>query len=141
MDEVPLDEFLQPNVSKYDWIKDNLLNATLTFNQRVRMFMKHIVMIKGSPVGIQNYSYKIYFALKGAAHMHGVLWLDWKNINALEKNDINQISKAFDNVKKDLKLDDAQKKAVTKLADKYISCSLKIQETENADSFSQGFQV
>ena len=41
------------------------------------------------------------------------------------QHDINQISKAFDNVKKDLKLDDAQKKAVTKLADKYISCSLK----------------
>ena len=83
--------------------------------------MKHIVMSIGSPVGIQNYSYKVDFALRGAAHVHGVLWLDQKNINALEKNDINQISKAFDNVKKDLKLNDAQKKTVT---------HSKIQETK-----------
>ena len=57
-----------------------MLNATLTFNHRVKMFIKNIVMSKGSPMPIQYYSYKVEFALRGAGHIHGVLWMDWEQL-------------------------------------------------------------
>ena len=56
----PLMDFLAKQTSKHDFIKTNLLNATLTFHQRVKMFIKHIVMSKGNPMRIKHYSYKVY---------------------------------------------------------------------------------
>ena len=77
-------DFLSRQTSKHEFIKSNLLNATLTFNQRVKMFIKHIIMNKESPMKVKYYSYKVEFALRGAAHIHGVLWMDWENFTALE---------------------------------------------------------
>ena len=72
-ERVPLMDFLSKNISKQEFIQRNLLNATLTFHQRVKMFMKTIVMNKASKLQIKYYSYKVEFTLRGAAHIHGVL--------------------------------------------------------------------
>ena len=48
------------------------------------MFVKHISMSKGNPMCIKNYSYKVEFALRGAGHIHGVLWVDWENFTGLD---------------------------------------------------------
>ena len=77
VNDVPLEEYLAANASKHEFIKKNLLNATLTFNHRVKMFIKNIVMSKGNPMSIKYHSYKVEFALRGAGHIHGVLWVDW----------------------------------------------------------------
>ena len=57
------------------------MNATLTFHQRVKMFVKHIIMSSGNPMCIKYNSYKVEFALRGAGHIHGVLWMDWENFS------------------------------------------------------------
>ena len=44
VDGVLFDDYLKANADKHQFIKDNLLNATLTFHQRVKMFVKHIIM-------------------------------------------------------------------------------------------------
>ena len=35
-----------------------------------------------NPMNIKFYSYKVEFAMRGAAHIHGVLWLDWKKFES-----------------------------------------------------------
>ena len=52
------------------------------FNQRVKAFIKEIVMAKDSPMCVYKYSYKTEFQNRGAAHVHGVLWV---NMRKLEK--------------------------------------------------------
>ena len=124
-------EWLKANESQHDFIRNNLLNATLTFHHRVKMFMKHIVMSKGNPLSIKYHSYKVEFALRGAAHVHGVLWIDWENINNIPKNEIGFIKKALQNIKDDIKLDDKELSAIVKFADSFISCSLKDPRTSD----------
>ena len=76
------------------FIRKNHLNATLTFNHRVKMFLKNNVMSKGSPMCVKNFNYKVEFALRGAAHIHGVLWLDWKTM-PMEKDEKESLMAAF----------------------------------------------
>ena len=52
----PLEDFFKANENKHEFIRKNLLNATLTFYQRVKMFIKHIVMSIGNPMAIKYYS-------------------------------------------------------------------------------------
>ena len=116
-------------------------------------------MSKGNPLSIKYHSYKVEFALRGAAHVHGVLWIDWENINNIPKNEIGFIKKALQNIKDDIKLDDKELSAIVKFADSFISCSVKDPRTSdivqsvnkhhhtktcrkyalNVDSISQGF--
>ena len=56
------------------------------------MFFKHIVLSKGSPMAIKHYCYKVEFALTGAGHIHGVLWVDWEKCHAVPKIDITNIT-------------------------------------------------
>ena len=78
IDEKPLDEFLKAFPSKHEMIRNNLLNATLNFQHRLKMFLKHVVLSKGSALTLSDYNYRIEFQLRGAAHSHGTLWMDWK---------------------------------------------------------------
>ena len=62
VNNIKLEQYLEQNQSKHSFIKKNLLNATLTFHNRVKMFVKHIIMSKANPMCIKNYSYKVEFA-------------------------------------------------------------------------------
>ena len=73
------------------------------------MFIKNIVMSKGNPMSIRYYSYKVEFALRGAGHIHGVLWVDWNKFDALDRKDIDAIVSALDKIKHDTKLEDDEK--------------------------------
>ena len=97
-------EWLKINESRHDFIKNNLLNATLTFPHRVKMFIKHIIKSKGSPLKVKYHSYKVVFAMRGAAHVHGVLWIDWENIDILSKDDTRLIKDALKKIKNEQKI-------------------------------------
>jgi len=122
-------EWLKENESRHDFIKNNLLNATLTFHHRVKMFIKHIIKSKGNPLKISYHSYKVEFALRGAAHVHGVLWIDWENIDILSKKDTQLIKDALKKIKNEQKIEDNERNAIAKFADEFISCSLKNPKT------------
>ena len=126
----PLMDFLERKITKHEFIRKNLLNATLTFHHRVKIFLKHIIMNKGSPLRIKYYSYKVEFALRGAPHIHGVLWMDWDNFTALESNKVKLLVKAFEKIKDDVNLDKSDKDVLAEFADLSISCSLKDHKTK-----------
>ena len=128
---ISLESFLQANASKHEFIRKNLLNATLTFNQRVKMFFKHILMSKGNPMAIKHYSYKVEFALRGAGHIHGVLWVDWENCQALPKTDIENVKTALKKIRNEEEIGKEELKSISKFADKFVSCSLKNPRVED----------
>ena len=99
----PLAEFLSRNAPTHAFIQKNLLNATLTFHQRVKMFVKYIIMSKGNPMCIQYNSYKVEFALRGAGHIHGILWVDWDNFIFPESDETeNNIANDGDDENEDI---------------------------------------
>ena len=124
-----LEDFLRANESKHEFIKKNLLNATLTFHHRVKMFIKYIVMSKGNPMALKYNSYKVEFALRGAGHIHGVLWVDWNTFEALPNTDIDNIKEALKKIKHEKSISEEEKESITKFADLFISCSLKDPKT------------
>ena len=124
-------EWLKANESKHEFIKSNLLNATLTFQYRVQMFVKHIIMSKSSPMKIKYNSYKVEFALRGAGHIHGVLWVDWENLDVFTKKEVKTIKQALDKIKTEDFLEPEEKKALCEFADQFITCSLKDPRTED----------
>ena len=52
----------------------------MNFNNRVQEFMKTIVMNKNSPLAAEYYNYRVEFQFRGAGHIHGTLWINWKDI-------------------------------------------------------------
>ena len=70
-----LEDFLQANTSKHDFIKNNLLNATLTFYQRVKMFIKNVFVSK-PPWGIVTMVYCFF-----TSFFYPMVMLDFTNLN------------------------------------------------------------
>ena len=61
-------------------IRTNVLTATRNFQHRVDAFRKEVMMGKNNPMKIKHISYRVEFQGRGAAHIHGTLWLDLKEI-------------------------------------------------------------
>ena len=103
-------------------------------------------MSKANPMCIKNYSYKVEFALRGAGHIHGVMWMDWENFSALNTDfdtdcdtDINSdlkisptkmVESALDKIRKEEMLTPKEKDCVAKFADLFITCTLKDPNTK-----------
>ena len=74
-----LEEYLEKNESKHEFIRKNILTATLNFNNRVQEFIKLIIMNINGQMCVEYYNYRVEFQMRGAGHIHGTLWIDWKN--------------------------------------------------------------
>ena len=61
-------------------------------------------MSKGNPMCIKYYSYKVEFALRGAAHIHGVLWIDWKNFDSMERKKTVYVIEALEKIRNETSL-------------------------------------
>ena len=109
VDTIPLDEFLEKNESKHEFIRKNILTATLNFNNRVQEFIKNIIMNPHGEMCVEYYNYRVEFQMRGAGHIHGTLWLDWQKLKEnMEKNkksgaenifDVSLVEEAFKNIK------------------------------------------
>ena len=74
-----LDDFLNDHYeTKHEFIKNHVLSQTLTFDHRVQQFIKHIMMNQRSRRPVKYYSYRVEFQLRGAAHIHGTIWVDFE---------------------------------------------------------------
>ena len=125
VDGEPLMDYLKKNEPKHALIKKNLLNATLTFYHRVKMFVKNIIMSQGNPMNINYNSYKVEFALRGAGHIHGVLWVDWDSFDTLQKEKVELLKDAFKKIRNDKPINKQHRHCISKLADQFITCTLK----------------
>ena len=121
--------FLDENLdeSLHEMIRTNVLNATRNFQNRVEAFRKEIIMGKNSPFHAKYISYRIEFQARGAAHIHGVLWLDMEKIEEdlkRESGEDIQLVPAFKKLKYEEKLSAEEKKSLEIFTDKFITCSL-----------------
>ena len=60
-----IDEFLKQNTTKHQFIMSNLLTATRNYNQRVKAFIKTIVMNACSAMRVKFWNYRVEFQLRG----------------------------------------------------------------------------
>ena len=65
IDGLTIDEFIQQNSTKFEFIRDNILTATRNYNFRVKSFIKIVVMNIYSELRCKYYSYRVEFQLRG----------------------------------------------------------------------------
>ena len=88
-------------------------------------------MSKSNPIKVKYHSCKVEFALRGAAHVHGVLWIDWENFDAMSKDKVDLIKSALEKMKNEKKLGPDEKGALAQFADNFVTCSFKDPKTEH----------
>ena len=110
----------------HELIRKNVLAITMNFDRRVQAFMKNIVMGDNNPTKTQYYHYRVEFQLRGAGHIHGVLWVDVEELG--EK--YNGLKEIMNKLKNLIKLDDEEKVILTQFIDDFVTCSLKIKGLE-----------
>ena len=83
---VTLQEFLENEIdeSRHELIRGNVVMATRYYHARVKAFIAKIVLAKGNPMNVKYYTYKVEFQGRGAAHIHGTLWLHMEQIERLQ---------------------------------------------------------
>ena len=74
--------FLEEEVEEtlHTLIKGNVMAATRYFNHRVKAFINNIVMDKSNPMSVKCYTWKVEFQQRGAAHIHGTMWVYLKKL-------------------------------------------------------------
>ena len=70
--------FLQEDVdeSHHEMIRTNVMTATRNFHHRVETFREEIIFGRNNPMAVKYISYRVEFKGRGAAHIHGTLWLN-----------------------------------------------------------------
>ena len=129
----PLKTFLSEDVNEslHEMIRTNVLTASRNFQHRVNAFRNEILLGKNNPMHVKYVSYRVEFQGRGAAHIHGTLWLNLRKIEESEPfKQLNMnpatkhLSEAFRKLRDDLRLNSAEKDAIVMLTDQFITCSL-----------------
>ena len=58
-------EYLSTSTSAHEFVRKHTHTATRNFDQRVKMFIKTIVMNSFSPMNVREYSYRVEFQMRG----------------------------------------------------------------------------
>ena len=88
-EKMELRKYLKERTDKstHELIRRNVTNATRNYNHRVKAFIQNIIMNKNNPMAVKYYSTKVEFQGRGAAHNHGVLWVDLDRMEMFVEND------------------------------------------------------
>ena len=91
-------DFLAEDVDEtlHELIRTNVLTAVLNFNQRFTAFKKEIMFGANNPMEIEYFSSKVEFAMRGAAHIHGTLWLDLNKLDDKKNTVDNENAQPID---------------------------------------------
>ena len=118
-----LPEFLEQdaNKSRHEYVRENVLSLTRCFNQRVKAFIREIVMAKDNPMRVYKYSYKTEFQNRGAPHVHGVLWMDMEK---LEKTGFEGLKEAYAQLRKEDGVTQKHVNVLAKFVDAMTTVSL-----------------
>ena len=132
-------ELLRDFLSREDLpkiVKDNILTLTKIFDKRVHTFLSKIVMAPSNPMKTKFYHYRVEFQKRGAGHIHGVLWLDLKEIEKSreeeekKENRLTGLKSAMDKLTNSEPLSLEDKNVLTKFVDTFVTCSLKDKDLE-----------
>ena len=124
-----LEDYLE-NENLHGLVKENILTVTRIFDNRIHQFLKHIVLGANAPMNVAFYNYRVEFQMRGAGHIHGVLWCD---LEVLDKTfqGLKVILKKFQNNEK---LSPVETDKLAIFIDSFVSCSL---ETDVKDIVSE----
>ena len=118
---------------------------TRIFDDRVKSFLKNIVMTSGKDEPqFKYYSYRIEFQGRGLPHVHGVLWLyikwlkdflfrQWEEMKKNDKTSDWWKNKEDDYEKGRIEFDlddNIDREMVVKLIDSFISCKIPTAEND-----------
>lgn len=117
--ELRLEEYLADR-NEHQMIRENVLTLTMSFDRRVHAFLRRIVCAKSSPMKVLHRHYRVEFQLRGAGHIHGVLWTD---LDDLEKT-FPGLKSIMTKLRISNRLNDQDKKVLENYVDAFISCSL-----------------
>ena len=79
VDGEPLEKLLSHR-SLHDLVRENVLIVTRNFNNRVRAMVKNVMIGKNNPMHSTFYNYRVEFQVRGAPHVHGVLWINYERV-------------------------------------------------------------
>lgn len=82
VDGEPLEELLSHR-SLHDLVRENVLIVTRNFNNRVRAMVKNVMIGKNNPMHSTFYNYRVEFQVRGAPHVHGVLWINYERVERI----------------------------------------------------------
>ena len=120
----PWDKFMKENVDarQHEIVRKNVLLATRNFNHRVQEFRKTVLFGANSPMRVRHISYRVEFQGRGAGHIHGVLWVDLKQVRVKEV-DSKRLMRAFEKLKDEKLLDQFEQEDVERYTDAFATCS------------------
>ena len=123
--DMPWKEYLEKYIdaSQHELIRRNVLLATRNFQHRMEMFKKEIIFGPNNPLRIRHISYRVEFQGRGAAHIHGVLWIDLKAVK-VKGTTSETLQKAFQNLRHQTALSKEEAKAMENFTDEFVTCSL-----------------
>ena len=83
-------------------------------------------MSKFNEMHVEFYNYRVEFQMRGAGHIHGVLWIDFDEFLQDERNkEFSNLKEAFEAMGNERILDEEHEETIIKFADKFITCTLK----------------
>ena len=128
---IPLADYLA-HENLHEMIRQNVLTVTRNFDYRIKAFIRNIVMGKNNPMKVQFYTYRIEFQARGAAHAHGVLWL---NLNEIEK-DFPGIRDIMAHLQNNQNLSLHERQITANFIDKFITCPKNTEDIGRSSSTS-----
>ena len=139
-----LKQFIEEDVdeSLHELIRGNVLTATRYFQHRVKKFISKVMMGKKNPMCVSYYTYKVEFQDRGAGHIHGTIWLRLDELQDMHRGDDGELKplgkddkkknkgvlrglrQAFTRLRKNIKLDDDDRRALTQFIDEFTTVSI-----------------
>ena len=122
--EKPWKEYLRDHVDEklHAMMKRNVLLATRNFQHRVETFRKEVIFGQNNPMRVRHVSYRVEFQGRGAAHIHGVLWLDLNEIK-VEGVDNTTLKESYNKLKHSQPLESYEVEALEKFTDTFVTCT------------------
>ena len=122
--EKPWQQYLKDHVDEklHSMMKRNVLLATRNFQHRVESFRKEVIFGQNNPMKVRHISYRVEFQGRGAAHIHGVLWLDLNEIK-VEGVHNGVLKESYSKLKNSQPLEPAEVRALEKFTDTFVTCT------------------
>ena len=104
------------------FMKDHYVLITRIFDERVKNFIQNVLLYHH----VEYYAYRVEFQMRGMPHIHGVLWLNDKEVGHI-LNEERQFD--FDKVDEN----DPSQNQFIKFAEEWTSCALPKDDKELYD--------
>ena len=120
----PWQQYLEDHVDEklHAMMRRNVLLATRNFQHRVETFRKEVIFGRNNPMKVRHISYRVEFQGRGAAHIHGVLWLD---LNEIKVEGVNKdvLKESYNKLKHSQPLESHEVRALERFTDTFVTCT------------------